>query len=1432
MRKSFLMVLIFTAIFILSTSINAQNINVSGVGNPSSANGLYVPYETVNGYDSWKHQSGEYYIYNGYVGEFRLWFIDGDVDQYNDNTLFYSANYGVETPLDVVTWDKSKGTGKPALNGVPKVIAPSAPTVYEDDIDVAISDDIQVVDEDNDSQTVTFTITGGTLTIGTAGITFGGSGNGSASFTASGTLAAINTALDAAKFTPTPNLFGTNAGKIEFISNDGKIISNTASVVFDIIRVKYPSPVILFINPENGPPKGETKVTITGMNFFVDLTEVYFGSVLVPILSIDETEIKIMAPSGAGTVDVTVKSAGGSNTTSFTYDPPSIISIFPSNGPAAGGTEVTITGINFTNAASVNFGFESVPFTFISDTIIKFTTPSSSGTVAVSITSGGVTSDAKTFTYNPPSIISISPSNGPMAGGTEVTITGINFTDATAVHFGSASTMITFISDTVIKVILPAGSGTVNVTVTSASGTSAGSLFTYFKATPVITWENPADITYGTALSGTQLNATADVAGEFVYTPASGTVLEVGFAQILKVDFTPDDTDNYETASKSVLINVTPLLPSVTTDSVTEITAGSAKGTGTVTDNGGSDITAKGVCFSENENPDTDDLCVKSGAASNSFIIALTELTPETLYYARAYATNSAGTSYGNQVDFTTLAAGELIPASELPTGMVVYDDTWTFNGNPLEWRVVHTNYGGVDGVTLSSTTGVGKKAYIAGGWNNKWPDSTMKIWLNTDFRNGFSPTFEEKVLDTDVPWVNTTIGGILTDKVFIASKTELGGDARTGDGNVFDWYSDAFTAAQRRGDVTGNPAIYWTRTGELGTYASAWYEMSADYVFMPAGNFGSGAWSSDEFETVPVVNIAPDTMFELVGDRYRLFIATPEVTWNATDIIYGQTLADSLLNGSSAEYEGSPVTGTFTFDNPSTAPDAGSADYTVTFTPYDLAAYRIVTGLVTVNVNKAIPVITWENPADITYGTALSGTQLNATVDVDGTFIYTPALGTFLDAGFSQILKVDFTPDDTDNYETVSKAVFVNVAPLPPSVTTDLVTDITSSAAKVEGTITSNGGSDVTEKGVCFSENENPDTTCYSDSSDGDSITVTFTGLKSGTTYHVRAYATNSAGTAYGSDESFTTVNQYTLTYTAGINGSLLGVTTQTVEHGQSGSVVNAVPDEGYHFVDWSDGVMTASRTDTNVIADISVTANFKANPVGICENPEEISTLPYTHNSTTTGRDSTITSYGDYCGAEKYVSGDYIYSIELKTGDKVEVTLTPAEGFDGVLALTNICGEDNECLQFVNDGAAGEAETIIHESTEDETIFIVVEGNEGAKGDYTLEVKELIEEADDDTVDDSDEEGDMDDMDEVDDIDEVDDMDEVDDIDEVDDMDEVDDEDTGNTGDSGNSGNTGDTGNTAIDEDDSDSDNDELSDDEIIEKLGGFGCSCGMVL
>ena len=98
--------------------------------------------------------------------------------------------------------------------------------------------------------------------------------------------------------------------------------------------------------------------------------------------------------------------------------------------------------------------------------------------------------------------------------------------------------------------------------------------------------------------------------------------------------------------------------PTVTTTSITNITANSASGGGNVTADGGATVSARGVCWSISQNPTTSDNKTTDGSGTGSFTSSLTGLSPNTTYYVRAYATNSAGTSYGSQVSFTTSTGG------------------------------------------------------------------------------------------------------------------------------------------------------------------------------------------------------------------------------------------------------------------------------------------------------------------------------------------------------------------------------------------------------------------------------------------------------------------------------------------------------------------------------------------------------------------------------------------------------------------------------------------------------------------------------------------------------------------------------------------------------------------------------------------------------
>ncbi len=269
------------------------------------------------------------------------------------------------------------------------------------------------------------------------------------------------------------------------------------------------TPVVATVSPVAGTPSGGTHVTITGAGF-TGATAVNFGSTAAAALTVDsDTQITVTSPAGTGLVDVTVTTPTGTSAKSsadqFSYAPV-VTGISPAGGPVAGGTLVTITGVNLTGATAVNFGSTTLTsLTIVSDTKITVTSPAGTGTVDVTVvTAGGtsVTSSADQFSYGAV-VTAIGPTQGPPAGGRQVMITGLGFTGATAVDFGSTpASSFTVVSDTQIKAVSPAGTGVVDVTVTTPSGTSAKSSADQFTYAGVVSAVTPSQ---GPATGGTQV---------------------------------------------------------------------------------------------------------------------------------------------------------------------------------------------------------------------------------------------------------------------------------------------------------------------------------------------------------------------------------------------------------------------------------------------------------------------------------------------------------------------------------------------------------------------------------------------------------------------------------------------------------------------------------------------------------------------------------------------------------------------------------------------------------------------------------------------------------------------------------------------------------------------------------------------------------------
>ncbi len=141
-----------------------------------------------------------------------------------------------------------------------------------------------------------------------------------------------------------------------------------------------------------------------------------------------------------------------------------------------------------------------------------------------------------------------------------------------------------------------------------------------------------------------------------------------------------------------------------------------------------------------------------------------------------------------------------------------------------------------------------------------------------------------------------------------------------------------------------------------------------------------------------------------------------PVITWPApAAITYGTALSATQLNATAS------VPGAFVYSPAAgTVLTANIRTLSVRFTPTDATNYATATAAQKLTVNKVVSVITWPVPAAITYGTALSATQLNATASVPGAFVYSPAAGTVLTANI-RTLSVRFTPTDATDYSTAT---------------------------------------------------------------------------------------------------------------------------------------------------------------------------------------------------------------------------------------------------------------------------------------------------------------------------------------------------------------------------------------------------------------------------
>jgi uncharacterized protein (TIGR02145 family) len=489
------------------------------------------------------------------------------------------------------------------------------------------------------------------------------------------------------------------------------------------------------------------------------------------------------------------------------------------------------------------------------------------------------------------------------------------------------------------------------------------------------------------------------------------------------------------------------VVPTITTTAISSITQTSAVSGGNITLNGGADITARGVCWATKTNPTTADSKTADGTSTGDFASNLTELLPGTTYYVRAYAINSAGTGYGNELSFTTspvkiptlttASVGSITLTSAISGGTIISNGGGAITKSGVCWAISRnpditnsfTTDGTVSGTYASNITGLhpGLTYYI-------------RAYATNSSGTGYG---DELTFITGSAQLPAVVTSAITS---IKSTTAVSGGTITSDGG------DAITASGVCWAITSNPTVSGSKTtdGSLtGTFISNLTGLSASttyHVRAYATNSAGTSYGNDiSFITITVPTLS----------------TTPITSITGTSAVSGGNIT---ANG------GAPVT---------------------------------VSGICWATTSAPTTA-----DSKTTDGAIIGNFISNLTGLTQGTIYHVRAYATNA-AGTAYGNDISFT------------AIGL------PVLSTTAVTSITSSTASSGGNITSNGGSAVTISGICWATSTNP-TITNSKTTDGvptGSYSSNLTGLITGTTYHVRAYATNGAGTAYGNDISFTTL-------------------------------------------------------------------------------------------------------------------------------------------------------------------------------------------------------------------------------------------------------------------------------------------------------------------
>ena len=717
-----------------------------------------------------------------------------------------------------------------------------------------------------------------------------------------------------------------------------------------------------------------------------------------------------------------------------------------------------------------------------------------------------------------------------------------------------------------------------------------------------------ADSTFTTICDEVNINVSGNTTinyGESANLHASGanTYHWSNSANTQNITVTPTTTTTYTvtgtniygcSSTASVTVTVNPIAPVVATNGISSITSTSAKCGGNVMDNGGAPVIERGICWSTSPNPTVSGSHLPVGNGTGSFTSIITGLTPNTTYHVRAYATNSVNTSYGGDSTFTTLC--DTVNISITGNTTINYGQSAILiasGANSYSWN----NGSSTAAITISPTV---TTSYTVTGMNIHGCTATASVTVTV---NPIAPTVITNGI-TNITSTTASCGGTVTDNggttVFVRgicwstspNPTVSDNSSNNNDGGMGHFsrnisglnpnttYHVRAYAINSVDTAYGADSVFTTLCNAVNISIAG--NTSIDYgqsTTLTASGTNSYQWSTGANTGSITVSPTAITTYTVTGTNSYGCTATVSVTVTVNYLEPTVTTqAVSNITATSAN-----CGGTVTFDGGKTVTSRGvcwGLNPNPSLSGSHLPIGNGVGGFSDI-VSNLTPNTTYYvrayaiNIVDTAYGSDVTFKTLCNTVNLDiaGNTIVSYGESTTLTASgansyhwstnannesilVSPITTTTYTVTGTNLYGcTATASVTVTVNFLAPVVVTNNdVNSITSTSAICGGTVTSDGGASVTARGVCWSTSPNPTVSACCTTNDGGgmgSFTSYITGLTPGTTYYVRAYATNSEGTSYGEPRTFTTHTTPTVTtatvtdvtgYTAICGGTVTG--------------------------------------------------------------------------------------------------------------------------------------------------------------------------------------------------------------------------------------------------------------------------------------------------